>query len=392
VQSATDSQPIVTSTSGRELGPLPAFLATASSDPVTRVRVPTGDHMWLVRDHALGRSVLSDTRFSRAAAGEPRAPKWSSVNPSPNSIMSMDGAPHARLRRIAAASFTTRRVAEQASFIGRITDDLLDALEAAGRPADLVAGLTSPLPLAALGALLGVPTADRPLFDASVIALFDMSADGAAGRARHELNLVDYMSSLVGRKRRDPQDDVLSTLIRANDGGVLSHAELISFGLALLMAGYETTAGQLSMAVLTVLADDAWRVGALDETAIEDLIRVTPAAPMSFPRVAVESVELGGTLIRAGEAVIVSLLHCNFDAGVFPDPDDVRGDRHGQHLTFGHGVHRCLGAPLARLQMKIALARLRERFPELRIAQREDAVVWRDGLATRGLANLEVEW
>jgi cytochrome P450 len=369
----------------RGLGPLPAFLDVRPDTPVTLVRVPTGDPMWLVTDYALGRMVLSDPRFSRAAAARPEVPKWGAVNPSPNSIMSMDGSAHARLRRIAAAAFTTRRVTEQAPFIERVAGELLDGM-ATGSRADLVAGYTSPLPLTALAALLGVPVADRPRFDASVAALFGMDAGTGTSRAQHELILVDYMSYLVARKREEPRDDVLSVLIRANDGGSLSRAELISFGLALLMAGYETTAGQLSMAVLALLSRDAVAADAWDDAAIDELIRLTPATPMSFPRVATEDVQLAGTSVRAGEAVIVSLLHCNYDENVFGEQR-----RDARHLTFGHGVHRCLGAPLAQLQIKIALACLWRRFPGLRLAG-DDAVRWRDGLATRGLARLEVEW
>jgi cytochrome P450 len=378
--------------SRRTFGPLPAFLDQEPPDQVTRIRVLGGDHMWLVTGYALGRMVLSDERFSRAEAAKPGAAKWTAVNPSPSSIMSMDGAAHARLRRIAAASFSTRRVAEQAPYIEQVAADLLDRLDVGTRRADLVAGYTSPLPIAALGALLGVPAADRPIFDASVAALFDMTADGGTSKKQHELILVDYMSSLIRGKRRAPRDDVLSVLIGANDGGTLSHAELISFGLALLMAGYETTAGQLSLSILALLAGDAWRAEALRESALEELIRIDPATPMSFPRVAIEDVDLGGTVIRAGEAVIVSLLHCNYDPSVYPEPGVVEAERTAPHLTFGHGVHRCLGAPLARLQMKIALTQLWQRFPRLRLADGDDALQWKDGLATRGLARLDVEW
>ncbi|MEV6637311.1 cytochrome P450 [Actinoplanes sp. NPDC051470] len=377
----------------RRLGPLPAFLDVSPTGPVTWVQVPHGDPMWLVTDYVLGRTVLTDARFSRAAAARPEAPRWSSLNPSPNSIMSMDGAAHARLRRLAAAAFTTHRVARQAPLIEKIADELLDTLAAGPCPADLVAGYTAPLPLAALSALLGVPQADRPKFDSSVVALFGMTEAGdGTVRAQHELLLVDYMSSLVAGKRRQPGDDVLSALVQANDGGALSRAELISFGLALLMAGYETTAGQLSMSVLAILAGDAGPGGVPGAGTIEELIRVTPATPMSFPRVATEDVELGGTLIRAGQGVIVSLLHCNYDEDVFPAPERVDGERPPRHVTFGHGVHRCLGAPFARVQLEVALTRLGTRFPGLRLAAGDDAVTWSDSFATRGLARLAVAW
>ncbi|WP_225726852.1 MULTISPECIES: cytochrome P450 [unclassified Nocardia] len=366
------------------IGPLPEFLAIRPDSPVTPVRLPTGDRVWLVTDYALGRAVLADARFSRAAAARPDAPKLGTVDPSPDSIMSVDGAAHARLRRLAGAAFTTHRVAEQAPFIERIADELLTALADGPRPADLVAGFISPLPMAAMGALLGVPPADRPKFDASVTALFEMSTDDGTKRARHELILVDYVSSLISSKRRDPRDDVLSALIRANDGGTLSHAELINLGLALLMAGYETTVGLLGISVLALLSDAELRVRPLDEATIEELVRLGASTSVSAPRVATEDVELGGTTIAAGAAVVVSLLHCN---GLFDETTNPT-----THLTFGHGLHRCLGAPLARLQLRIALARLLRRFPGLRLADGPDAVRWKAGLATRRLTALSVEW
>ncbi|QNP76121.1 cytochrome P450 [Streptomyces roseirectus] len=337
--------------------------------------MPTGDHMWLVTDHAVGRAALADARLSRAAAVRPGAPRWGSVDLSPNSVMSLDGADHARLRRVAAAAFTSARVAARAAVIEEAVDVLLDRVADVGPGADLVSGYASPLPMVALSALLGVPVADRPVFDAAVTALFDMTPQGVRGRRRHVLTLVGYMSSLLDRKRETPGPDLLSALVRVERAGEISRTELINLGLALLMAGYETTAHQLSLAILELLTGDV-PVG----VSVEELLRRTPSTPISFPRVAVEDVVLGGTTVRQGEAVIVSLLHCNHDAGA------------PTHLTFGHGVHRCLGAPLVLLQLRIALPRLWQRFPGLRLSSREGSLVWREGLVTRGVSRLVVEW
>ena len=356
-------------------GPLPSFLASPSDGGVTRVRMPTGDHMWLVTDHALGRAALADARFSRAAAVRPGAPRWGSVDLSPNSIMSLDGADHARLRRVAAGAFTGARVAAQAAVVEEAVDALLDGLEAEGPGADLVSGFASPLPMVALGSLLGVPVADRPVFEGAVTALFGMGPEGVRGRRRHVVTLVSYMSSLVDRVREAPGADLLSALVRVEREGVISRAELINLGLALLMAGYETTAHQLSLAILALLTGEAPAA-----STVEELLRSTPSTPISFPRVAVEDVVLGGTTVRRGEAVVVSLLHCNRDTDA------------SRHLTFGHGPHRCLGAPLVLLQLRTALPRLRQRFPHLRLSSQVGSLVWREGLATRGVARLIVDW
>lgn len=378
------------------LGPLPDLLRGRVTSAVKRVRTPTGDEMWLVSDYALGRKVLTDPRFSRAAAARRDAPRLNTASPSPNSIISMDGPEHARLRRITAAAFSTHRVAKLGPFVRQVIDDLLDEMARQGGPVDLVGSFAAPLPVAVLGTLLGVPVADRPIFDASVEVLFDITASSDEQKARHQLHLVDYMSTLIDRKRRGTDRDLLTELIGAQDGGVLSNAELISLGLALLTAGYETTVGQISLSVLAVLDGVLPRAVLGDESrvaaVVEELLRTTPSTPLSFPRVAVEDVELGGVSIRAGEAVLVSFLHGNHDGKVFEEPESVGYHRVAPHLTFGHGVHRCLGAPLARLQTGTALVRLFERFPRLRLSDEEAAVSWKDGLLTRGLTRLVVVW
>lgn len=373
------------------IGPLPSFLAAPSGEAVKRVRMPTGDHMWLVTDYAVGRAALADTRLSRAAATHPDAPKWGSVDLSPNSIMSLDGADHARLRRVAGAAFTSARVTAQAAVIEEAAGALLDQLQVAGPGADLVSGYTSPLPMVALSSLLGVPVADRPVFDAAVTALFDMTPRGVRRRGRHVLTLIKYMSSLIERKRDVPGQDLLSALVQVEQSGEISRTELINLGLALLMAGYETTAHQLSLAILELLTDGA-PGGKSMEALVEELLRKTPSTPISFPRVANEDLVLGGATVRQGEAVIVSLLHCNHDTEVFRTSGVSSNARRPAHLTFGHGAHRCLGAPLVLLQMKIALTLLWQRFPGLRLAPGDGALVWREGLATRGVSRLVVEW
>jgi cytochrome P450 len=163
------------------------------------------------------------------------------------------------------------------------------------------------------------------------------------------------------------------------------------------MAGYETTVGQIGLSVLWYLTDPALRAqldgGDVPPTIVEELIRLTPAAPVSFPRVALEDVQLGEITIRAGQGAVVSLLHANRDGAAFPDPEQLAAEgRAMAHLTFGVGPHYCVGAPLARLQVGTALGMLIRRFPRLALATDRDPVHWKDGLATRGLAHLFVSW
>jgi cytochrome P450 len=379
-----------------QLGPRPEFLTPGQPGRVVGVRTPLGASMWLVRGYELARQILSDPRFSRAAAVRPEAPKVTTANPAANSVMSLDGADHARLRRLAARAFTPRRVAALTPSVERVVVELLDRLAEAGPPADLVAGYAGPLPLAVLSTLLGIPRKDHDLFATWVDVLFDVTASDDHEKLWRRVALVDYMSDLIERKRREPGQDLLSTLVDAQGRGELSKAELINLGVALLTAGYQTTVAQIGLSALVLLLDRASREAMQDggiAPVVEELLRLTPSTPVAFPRVAVEDVELDGTTIRAGEAVIVSILDSNRDAAVFDHPDQLTpGGQPAAHLTFGHGPHYCLGAPLARIQLVTALHRLFRRFPGLQLADDEAAVMWQDGLATRGLSRLEVSW
>ncbi|WP_030773928.1 cytochrome P450 [Streptomyces sp. NRRL F-2664] len=388
------------------LGPLPEFLGqyvagegqVPDGIDVVPFFTPAGDKMWLVCDYALARRVLTDRRFSRAEAVTPRAPKLNDAQPVPNSMMSMDGADHSRLRRVVTKAFTTGRAASLAPAVEELADRHLDALAASGPGSDLIEVLAAPLPLAVLCSLLGIPPEDAARFRDWVEVLFDISASTPQEKARRRLELIDYMADLIDRKRRRPQDDLLTSMIAAHEQGDLSMGELLTMGLTLLMAGYETVVGQLGLSVHALLRDPAaYRelCGRPDRLAptVEELLRLTPSTPISFPRVAVEAVPLGSVTVQAGEGVIVSLLHGNRDGKTFAEPELLDPQGHdAAHLTFGHGVHRCLGAPLARLQLQIVLERLMRRFPTLRPAAGPDAVVWKDGLGTRGLARLLVDW
>jgi nocardicin N-oxygenase len=380
-----------------KLGPLPDLLADRSG-PVVSVVTPTGGRMWLVRDHALSRLVLTDRRFSRAEAVKPEAPVLNDAQPAPDSMMSMDGSDHARLRRLVAGMFSTGRVAAMAPAIERVVGGHLDRIEAAGPGADLMGELAAPLPMTVLCSLLGIPEQDGARFRGWVEVLFDISATSPREKARQRLELNRYMLGLIRTKRGRAEPDVLGELIAAHDRGEMSLSELVTMGLALLMAGYETTVGQLGLTVLALLTDPLARTAAQESPAglaatVEELTRLTPATPLSFPRVAVEAVPLGEVTVQPGEGVVVSLLDANRDHVAFPEPTALRVDRPGPaHLTFGHGAHRCLGAPLAGLQVRIAVKLLLRRFPGLRLDPSPDAVLWKKGFATRGLSRLRVTW
>jgi cytochrome P450 len=295
--------------------------------------------------------------------------------------------------------FSTGRVAAATPAIERVVGAHLDQIEASGPGADLVEGLAVPLPLTVLCSLLGIPDEDSTRFRGWVEVLFDISASSPREKARYRVELNRYMLGLIRRKREQPSGpDVLSELIVAHDRGEMSMRELVTMGLALLMAGYETTVGQIGLTVLALLADQPAHTALRESpdrlaSTVEELIRLTPATPLSFPRVAVEPVRLGDVTVDAGEAVVVSLLDANRDDRAFAEPAALRPDRRGpSHLTFGHGAHRCLGAPLAAVQVQVAVELLLRRFPGLRLDPSPDAVQWKKGLGTRGLARLRVTW
>ena len=379
------------------LGPLPGFLHQVAED-VTSIVAPTGDKVWLVSGYELGRLVLADKRFSRSEAVKPSAPKFNDVQPVAQSIMSMDGADHTRLRRIIAGRFSSRRIAEMVPHIENLADGYLDRMVARGSPVDLVEGLATPLPLAVLCSLLGVPEEDTGQFKDRVNVLFDISVSAPREKARSRIELVRYMRYLTDYKRQSPGNDLLTTLIDVNGRGDLSKDELITMGLSLLMAGYETTVGQIGLVVMSMLCepDTYQRLAAQPDLlplALDETLRLNPVAPLSFPRVAQERVQLGGATIEAGEAVVVSLFHANRDDRVFADPAQLTlEERAWSHLTFGYGSHRCPGAQLARTQLIVVLTRLLERFPALRLSADPHAVAWKQGLATRGLTRLVVTW
>ncbi|MYY12386.1 cytochrome P450 [Streptomyces sp. SID4919] len=361
-----------------------------------RVRMPYGEPAWLVTRYADARLVLGDQRFSRAAAAARDEPRQSEGR-ADGGILSMDPPDHTRLRSLVAGAFTARRAEKLRPQVRELTAGLLDALEAAGPPADLVDRFALPLPVAVICRLLGVPTEDRPRFRVwSDAALSTSSLTAAEFKANRE-ELRAYMAGLIELHRQEPRDDLMTTLIEARDGGDrLSEAELIDLCVAVLVAGHETTASQIPNFVLTLLdhPDQLARLRARPELvpdAVEELLRFVPlGSGAAAPRYATEDIEVGGTLVRAGTPVLVAAGAANRDALRFTAPGVLDIARAGnQHLGFGHGVHHCLGASLARMELQEAVGALLARFPGLRLA---GDVTWKSEMLVRGPRVMPVAW
>ncbi|MCP2167394.1 cytochrome P450 [Goodfellowiella coeruleoviolacea] len=368
--------------------------------PVCRVELPYGGEGWLVTRHADARTVLADPRFSRAALVGRDVPRTAPRIPHEPTILTMDPPDHSRLRRLVSRAFSSRRINEIEPRVRQLTQGLLDRVHDHGPPADLVAHLAQPLPSAVICELLGVPEADRPRFFSWADAVLTSDADSPARIATALTELKGYLAELVAQRREEPTDDVLGALVLARDErGQLSEHELVTFGVTLLLAGLETTANQIGNFVyhllthpdqLATLTAGPHRLADV----VEELLRLIPiSAHAGFTRVATEDVELNGVLVRAGEAVLVDLDSANRDEAVFTDPDRVDlGRERNPHLAFGHGAHHCLGAQLARMELRTAIGELLTRFPGLALAVPASDLLWKHASVVRGLRELPVTW
>ncbi|MFH9864728.1 cytochrome P450 [Streptomyces lydicus] len=361
-----------------------------------KVRMAYGEPAWLVTRYAEARFVLGDQRFSRAASALHDEPRQSEGRRT-SGILGMDPPDHTRLRTLVAKAFTVRQVEKLRPQVVALTHELLDELEAAGPPADLVDRFALPIPVAVICRLLGVPPEDRPRFRVWSDAALSTSSLTSEEFDANQEELRAYMRQLIQEHRHAPQDDLMTALIDARDvGDRLSELELVDLCVGILVAGHETTATQIPNFVLALL-DHPEQLALLRErpdligNAVEELLRFVPlGSGASQPRYATEDIDVGGTLVRAGTPVLVAVGAANRDALRFDTPGTLDIARSGnQHLGFGHGVHHCLGAPLARLELQEALGALLTRFPKLHVA---GDVQWKSQMLVRGPRVLPVGW
>ncbi|MEN2423223.1 cytochrome P450 [Streptomyces rimosus] len=361
-----------------------------------RVQMAYGEPAWLATRYADARLVLGDRRFSRAEGLERDEPRQSEGQRD-SGILSMDPPDHTRLRTLVAKAFTVHQVEKLRPWVRELTHGLIDELEAAGPPVDLVDRYALPIPVAVICRMLGVPEEDRPKFRTWSDAALSTSSLTAEEFEANREELRAYMAKLIEDHRTTPRDDLMTRLIEARDvGDRLSELELIDLCVGILVAGHETTATQIPNFVLSLLdhpgeLERLRAEPALVKSAVEELLRFVPlGSGAGFPRYATEDIEVGGTLVRAGEPVLVAVGAANRDALRFDEPGTLNIARDGnQHLGFGHGVHHCLGAPLARLELQEALIALITRFPKLHVA---GDVVWKDQMLVRGPRVMPVGW
>jgi cytochrome P450 len=369
--------------------------------PAARITLPDGNTAWLVTRHADVRLVLTDPRFSRAAAAGPDVPLTGLARLAADSMLGMDPPEHTRLRKLIAGAFTVRRVEQLRPRIVKLVDDLLVAVQPLPRPVDLMERFSLPLPIHVICELLGVPVQDRHvLHEWSDTVMGDWQRDlGELDRALDHLS--GYFTDLIAAKRAQPSDDLMSALIAARDEqDSLSEQELLHTSLGLLIAGHETTVSQINMFLLTLLHHpEQWARlradPALVPQAVEELLRFAQisASGGTLPRVTTEEVELAGVRLPAGAVVMTATNAANRDPAVFPEPERLDLARSAiPHLTFGTGIHHCLGAHVARVQLQEALRGLLRHMPYLQVVLPDAELRFKRGMFIRSVETLPVTW
>ncbi len=390
----------------RPFDPPAAVMALHREAPLRRLRYyPDGALGWLVTSHRLGRLVLADPRFKSRFTAPVKVPVpmpgleefagfEGELPVMPGMFIELDGPDHSRLRRKLTGVFTVRRMRQLEPLIADLVDARLAALEAAGGPADLVAEFALPVPSLVICELLGVPYADRDRFLADSSTLLTMSAS-LEEKGLAQQRIFGYLGELVAAKQAAPTDDLLSDLAADDD---LTLEEMIGLGALLLIAGHETTAKMIGLGALALLENrDQWDLlrdrPELMAGGVEELLRYVGVIHTGIIRQAREDIGFEGELIKTGEYLTVSVQTANRDEEHFADPDtfDVTNETRG-HLTFGHGVHQCLGQQLARIEMRIAFERLIRRFPGLRLAVPASQVPLRTDQNFYGVTELPVTW
>lgn len=387
----------------RPFDPAEELSRVRAEEPVSRQEAPNGDLVWLVTRYPDVCQVLSDRSYSNARTPQtllrPRATGVAAVGAparQPGSFLGYDPPDHTRLRKMVSTVFTARRATILRPRIEEIVGELLDLMEQAGPPADLHHAFSLQLPSRLICDLLGVPYEDRGRFQHFVERAFDLTLDQAE-LASVFGGIWSYLEELVAHKRERPDDAVIGTLIREH-GDDLSDAELTGISNLLLIAGHDTTANMITLGTLLLLQHPDQLATVRDcpaavEAAVEELLRYLTVVQTGLVRTATQDTMVGGQAVRAGEYVMLSLASADRDEGYFADPDRFDITKAPQkHLAFGHGIHHCLGASLARTELTIAFPALFRRFPGLRLAVPLGEIPFRGFASVYGAGSAQVTW
>lgn len=379
----------------------PLYAKLRSRAPLSRVVTPAGDLAWLVTSYEHVREVFRDSRFGRSHPAPEQASRVSqaALQSGPTGDYDTEEQVHKRMRRMLAPAFSAQRMRALGEHIAELTERCLDDMAAAqpGEPVDLTELLAFPLPVLVICELLGVPFADRGHFRSlsERIAVLDGGADGQAAMEE----FMAYTAGLAAVKRKNPQEDVISDMVAVQaEDPRFTDEDLARLSAGLLFAGHETTSTRIALGVLFLLSDLSRRDrfvadpdGQVQQT-VEEILRLSATSSTGgLMRYAHEDVEIGGTHIARGDLVLVSVDAANQDESAFPEPGAFDPDRSPNvHVAFGHGAHVCIGANLARIELRTVFPALFRRFPGMRLAVAVDDIAVRTNRIAGGVESVPV--
>lgn len=387
--------------------PYSFYARLREESPVCAVTLPNRQPAWLITRYDDALAVLKDPRFIKdrsrlVAAGKEVKQPWipAFFKPLTRNMLDLDEPDHTRLRALVHKAFTPGRIEEMRGRIETVTGELLEGAASHGRM-DIIRDYALPLPTTIIAEMLGVPTADRHKFNRwsnSVVAA-NASRMGMPRALPAVWRFLRYIRRMVKMRRRQPLKDLVSALVEAEQAGDhLNEDELLAMIFLLLVAGHETTVNLIGNGMLSLLQhpDQLEKLRTEPQLiggAVEELLRFSSPLNTATERYAGEDIRMGGAIIHRGALVFVVISSANRDPRQFPDPDTLDITRSpNQHLSFGQGIHYCLGAPLARMEGQIAISHLLARFPGLRLSIAPEKLRWRRGLVLRGLQRLPVEF
>jgi cytochrome P450 len=359
------------------LDPVPDLGAVRERSPISPLSLPFGLRGWLVTGYQECRRVLADADTFSSDFAHLAGTGGIATDHRPGGLGFVDPPDHTRLRRLIGPEFTMRRLAPLAPFIEQVVDEQLQKMEDAARrdpkgSVDLVQSFAMPIPALAISALLGIESQDREEFLALCAARFSV-LEGLGGPLGSISQSLNHLAGIVARQRVHPGDGLLGRIL-VEHGDEVTDLELAGLANGVLTGGFESTASTLALGVIALLRDaDAHEVmlsGSPDAIAavVEDLIRYLSVVQVAFPRYARRRAEVGGVTVETGDVLVCSLSGANRDPHLGSELDSLRlSPAEMSHLAFGHGVHRCLGAELARLELRIALPALFRRYPALQL-------------------------
>ncbi|HEY1573903.1 MAG TPA: cytochrome P450 [Pseudonocardiaceae bacterium] len=377
------------------LDPVPEVGALRDREPVSRLNLPFGMKAWLVTGYDAAKAVLAGTDGFSNDFTNLIGSAGATADQNPGGLGFADPPTHTRLRKILTPEFTMRRLARLTPRIHEIVGEQLDAMAGADEPVDLAAAFALPIPSLVICELLGVPYADRADFQRLSTARFDLFS-GATASLGAITESLSYLLEIVRKQREDPGDGLLGMIVKEH-GDAVDDLELAGLADGLLTGGLETTASMLTLGALVLLSDpDTFQLIHDDDTAIdpfvEELLRYLTVVQVAFPRFARDDITIAGNTIGKGDIVLVSLSAANRDPGLGTDMERFDPTRTPfPHFAFGHGIHRCIGAELGRMELRAAYPAMVRRFPKMTLAVPPEQLAFRKLSIVYGVESLPVE-